>query len=112
MVHAAAAHVETVEGGVRTVPVPALLDDLAQERAGRIVIARIRGASSLVEARVEPASALRGGGPGLREPATRVGAIGILQEDAPEEVGRVLFVTGSEDPPALRDERRSAVFSG
>jgi hypothetical protein len=112
MVHAPTPHVEAVEGGVRAVPVPALLDDLAQERAGRVVIARVRSASSLVEARVEPARALGGGGPRLREPATRVGAIGILQEDAPEEVGRVLFITGSEEPPALRDERRAAVCSG
>jgi hypothetical protein len=111
VVHAATAHVEAVEGGVRAVPVPALLDYLAQQRAGGIVIAFVRGALSLVEARVESARALRGGDPGLSEPATRLGAVGILQEDTPEEVGCVPFVTGSEELPALRDERRSAVCS-
>jgi hypothetical protein len=112
VIDAPPAKVEAVERGARPVPVAALVHDPEEQGTCRRVVTGLRGAVRLVQLRFEPSITLGRRGAGLREPPTRVEAIGILEQDAPEKVRRVAVAPGVEELPAGSDLRPAAICPG
>jgi hypothetical protein len=106
---AAGAPVGAVEKVAGAVSVSAVADDVVEEAAGARVVAGGDGRLGFVQPGGENPLGLHGGGACLLEALASFDVLGIQQEDAAEDVGRVCAAVAPQEVTSLVEKAPQAV---